>query len=120
MHEGLTIDGELGDLSYPLLHFSHLTIERFIAKLNAYTEIEARTLKAAGQSVGLGRALLGALDVRRSRWRDLREPRRPVKANCCASPPPVDDGRSARTPRSVLHGPSARETCMPQGGLSLS
>ena len=61
VHEGLTIDGELGDLSYPLLHFSHLTIERFIAKLNAYTEIEARTLKAAGQSVGLGRALLGAL-----------------------------------------------------------
>jgi len=30
--------------------------------------------------------LLGALDVRRSRWRDLREPRRPVKANCGASP----------------------------------
>ena len=61
VHEGLKIDGELGDLGHPLLHFSHLTIERFIAKLNAYTEIEARTLKAAGQSVGLGRALLGAL-----------------------------------------------------------
>lgn len=61
VHEGLTIEGALGDLRHPLLHFSHLTIERFIAKLNAYTEIEARTMKAAGQSVGLGRALFGAL-----------------------------------------------------------
>ena len=43
------------------MHFSHLTIEKFIAKLNSYTDIEARTMKAAGQSVGLGWAALGAL-----------------------------------------------------------
>lgn len=61
VHESLTIDGEVGDLRSPLAHFSHLSIEKFIAKLNAYTEIEARTMKAAGQSVGLGRALLGAI-----------------------------------------------------------
>jgi glycosyltransferase involved in cell wall biosynthesis len=61
VHEGIVIDGDVGDLRYPILHFSHLTLERFIAKLNSYTEIEARTMKAAGQSVGLGRAALGAV-----------------------------------------------------------
>lgn len=61
VHESLTIDGGVGELNAPLLHFSHLTIEKFIAKLNSYTDIEARTMKAAGQSVGLGRAALGAL-----------------------------------------------------------
>jgi len=61
VHEEIALNGEVGDLGSPLLHFSHLTLERFIAKLNSYTEIEARTMKAAGQSVGLGRAALGAL-----------------------------------------------------------
>lgn len=61
VHEGIVIDGDVGDLRHPILHFSHLTLERFIAKLNGYTEIEARTMKDAGQSVGLGRSALGAL-----------------------------------------------------------
>ncbi|HQX12263.1 MAG TPA: glycosyltransferase family 2 protein [Thermoflexales bacterium] len=61
VHEGLIVDGDVVDLRHAILHFSHLTLERFIAKLNSYTDIEARTMKAAGQSVGLGRAALGAL-----------------------------------------------------------
>jgi len=63
VHEAISLDGEVGELGSPILHFSHLTIERFIAKLNVYTEIEARTMKATGQSVGLGRAALGAVRV---------------------------------------------------------
>ena len=76
VHEGLTIDGQTGALTSPLLHFSHLTLERFIAKLNAYTEIEARGLKASGKTPSLARATFGALRaflgqyVRLSGYRD--------------------------------------------------
>lgn len=60
VHEGLIVDGDILTLRHAILHFSHLTLDRFIAKLNTYTDLEARGMKARGISVGLGRAALGA------------------------------------------------------------
>ena len=60
VHEGQAIDGEVGSLSAPLLHYSHTSISRFIEKLNQYTEIEAEEMFKQGQRVRLASALLGA------------------------------------------------------------
>lgn len=42
VHEKLIVDGPIGRLSQPLLHFSHTSIARFISKLNQYTDAEAK------------------------------------------------------------------------------
>jgi len=42
VHEKLVIQGDVGILTSPLLHYSHLTINKFMMKMNTYTDIEAR------------------------------------------------------------------------------
>ncbi|MFN8489838.1 MAG: glycosyltransferase family 2 protein [Caldilineaceae bacterium] len=42
VHEKIIIQGSVGVLSNPLLHYSHLTIAKFIMKMNMYTDIEAQ------------------------------------------------------------------------------
>lgn len=42
VHEKIVIEGSIGMLSSPLLHYSHLTIGRFVTKMNNYTDIEAQ------------------------------------------------------------------------------
>lgn len=41
VHEKLVVDGSIGMLAHPLLHFSHTSISKFIYKLNLYTDTEA-------------------------------------------------------------------------------
>ena len=60
IHEGVKVDGPVGQLSSPLLHYSHTTIGRFVEKLNKYTDIEAQEMFDRGVRVGLAGALLGA------------------------------------------------------------
>lgn len=60
VHERQDVRGAIGDLSGPILHYSHTSIRRFVDKLNTYTELEAEEMFKAGQRVGLGRALAGA------------------------------------------------------------
>lgn len=42
VHEKIVINGNIGSLSNPLLHYSHLTIAKFVAKMNTYTDLEAQ------------------------------------------------------------------------------
>ncbi len=42
VHETVIVNGRVGLLKNPLLHYSHLTISHFIQKLDAYTTIEAK------------------------------------------------------------------------------
>lgn len=60
VHERQNVRGAIGELSGPILHYSHTSIRRFLDKLNLYTEIEAEEMFKAGQRAGLGRALAGA------------------------------------------------------------
>lgn len=46
VHEFVTVNGKVGHLKNPLLHFSHLTISNFIQKLDRYTTMEAKNLFA--------------------------------------------------------------------------
>lgn len=61
VHEHLWVDGAIGDMSYPLLHYSHLSVGHFVAKLNHYTEIEADEMYQQGKRVGLLEATLGTM-----------------------------------------------------------
>ena len=76
IHEGVVVQGCVGQVSSPLLHYSHTTIQKFIAKLNHYTEIEAEAMLRNGKRVNLcdvffssGRAFLGQY-VRLQGFRD--------------------------------------------------
>lgn len=42
VHEVVKVTGPVGSLNNKILHFSHLTIAKFIEKANRYTEIEAQ------------------------------------------------------------------------------
>lgn len=61
VHERQEIDGEIGTLSHPILHYSHTTVGKFVDKLNKYTELEAEEMFGRGERVGLAAAVLGAI-----------------------------------------------------------
>lgn len=44
VHETVTIDGPVGALKGPILHFSHTSVARFVEKMNRYTTLEAQAL----------------------------------------------------------------------------
>jgi glycosyltransferase involved in cell wall biosynthesis len=60
IHQGPLVTGQVRNLKHSMLHLAHPTIERFLSKLNAYTEIEARQFFTRGVRIGLGRSVWGA------------------------------------------------------------
>ena len=48
VHESLQVTGSVGAFETPLLHYSHLSIHRFLQKLNRYTDTEAQQWFASG------------------------------------------------------------------------
>lgn len=50
-HERWQIDGPLGKLVNPLLHFPHKTLEKFLKEINFYTDIRADELKSKNTKV---------------------------------------------------------------------
>lgn len=61
VHEGLVVHKQVGELSCPLYHYSHLTIASFVEKLNRYTDIEANEMFQRGHRANLLLALAGAV-----------------------------------------------------------
>lgn len=61
VHEHLSIDGRIGAMSNPLLHYSHRRVGHFVAKLNRYTEIEATEMYQQGRRVKLLATAFGAV-----------------------------------------------------------
>jgi glycosyltransferase involved in cell wall biosynthesis len=55
VHEGYAVDGPVGALSSPLLHYAHPTLSESIQRLNRYTDLEAADRA--------GRRRVGALDA---------------------------------------------------------
>ena len=60
VHERLQVRGRIGQLTHPLLHYSHTSIGRFIDKLNRYTDIESQEMFKQGVRASLIIALFGA------------------------------------------------------------
>ena len=54
VHEGVVLQGARGRLKHHLLHYTDLTLEHYLHKLNVYTTLSARTQLAQGRSAGLG------------------------------------------------------------------
>lgn len=61
VHEQYHIDGAVGDLQGPILHYSHTTIHRFIEKMNRYTDLESEQMFQRGERATLLTAVFGAL-----------------------------------------------------------
>ncbi len=57
VHEKVTLDGPVGTLEPPLLHFSHGRVENWVNKMSTYTTIEAQAMHRAGAPVGVMRIL---------------------------------------------------------------
>jgi hypothetical protein len=53
VHEGVVLEGTRGRLKNPLLHYTDLTFDHYLEKLNVYTSLAARTLVEDGKTVGL-------------------------------------------------------------------
>jgi glycosyltransferase involved in cell wall biosynthesis len=57
IHERLVVEGMVGTLSAPLLHYSFRDLEQVLAKVNHYSTESARMLQAQGRRAGLGTAI---------------------------------------------------------------
>lgn len=57
VHEKPYVEGKIGYLKNPILHYSHLKISDFLKKLNRYTSIEAQELYNAGYKPNLLRLI---------------------------------------------------------------
>ncbi|HEX8217870.1 MAG TPA: glycosyltransferase family 2 protein [Chloroflexia bacterium] len=53
VHEVPHVQGSIGTLSNPLIHFNYETWRQFVAKQRSYAPLEARSLQAAGQKARL-------------------------------------------------------------------
>ena len=78
IHETPQVDGQLGELSIPIIHLSHRSLSVMLAKTVAWSGIEAERRAASGKPVRL-RSLFGAVGhevyfrlVRRRGWPSAR------------------------------------------------
>jgi glycosyltransferase involved in cell wall biosynthesis len=60
VHEGVRIRGEKGRVNGVLWHYPYRTLDRYIRKMNQYTELGARSLLLNGKRSSLFRAFLHA------------------------------------------------------------
>lgn len=51
IHETWEINGFLGALTHPILHFPHQNMKAFVRKINAYTDIAAETRHKQGKEI---------------------------------------------------------------------
>lgn len=66
IHENTRVDGRVGRLRGPLLHYSYRSLSDQQRRLQRYAELMARELHASGKRGGLGKALLNSF------WRFVR------------------------------------------------
>lgn len=58
VHERLLVDGAIGALTTPMLHYSFDSLEQVLAKVNSYSTAGARQRHAQGKRASLGKAIL--------------------------------------------------------------
>jgi len=49
VHEGVMVDGALGRLKNPILHYTYPTLEKYFQKFNNYTTLAAQDLRMRGE-----------------------------------------------------------------------
>lgn len=52
VHEDILIDGQIGEIRSPILHYSYTSIEQHVEKMSLYTDYEARMLYEKGLRIG--------------------------------------------------------------------
>ena len=60
VHERPRVEGSIGTLRTPMLHYSHATVADWVEKMARYTSVEADEQFEAGRRIGLVRGLLEA------------------------------------------------------------
>lgn len=68
VHETITVDGSVGHLTNPLLHFGHTDILEFVGKLNIYTQKEADDLFQAGERGSISKGIFLGFKTFMSRY----------------------------------------------------
>jgi glycosyltransferase involved in cell wall biosynthesis len=58
VHEGVRVEGTIGRLRQPILHYSHGRVEDWLRKMSRYTTLEAKAMWASGQRMSVARILL--------------------------------------------------------------
>lgn len=61
VHESLIVNGKISKLKQPLLHYSFVTAEQVLQKINDYTSLSAAQKHKHGKSGGLFKAILHGL-----------------------------------------------------------
>ena len=72
VHEKLQVDGPVGELRQPLLHFNSDSLQEYIAKNQAYIGLEAQRRYQRGERFSMARALLSPPRVFLFRYVRLR------------------------------------------------
>lgn len=57
VHERVVVDGSVGQLSIPMVHYSYLNLEQVIAKTDKYSTLGAQQLYQKGKKATLGKAI---------------------------------------------------------------
>jgi glycosyltransferase involved in cell wall biosynthesis len=57
VHETVLVDGSVGQLSSPLLHYTYRTLDDVVSMINRYSSASAEAMYRAGKRGGLGKAI---------------------------------------------------------------
>ncbi|MEJ2347276.1 MAG: glycosyltransferase family 2 protein [Gammaproteobacteria bacterium] len=57
VHETVVVDGSVGQLCSPLLHYTYRTLDDVVSMINRYSSASAEAMYRAGKRGGLGRAI---------------------------------------------------------------
>ena len=61
LHANLQVDGPIGTLRSPIIHYSYRSMDAVLEKLNRYSSASARDMTTEGRKGSLGRAILHGL-----------------------------------------------------------
>jgi len=58
LHEALEVDGEVGEMKNPMIHYTDRNLQQVIEKINRYSTVGAEELFQKGQNASLAKAVL--------------------------------------------------------------
>jgi glycosyltransferase involved in cell wall biosynthesis len=61
VHESVEVQGELGKIEAPLLHYTYPTLKSHLSKINRYGELDAKKKFDRNKKASIGKALLASL-----------------------------------------------------------
>lgn len=58
LHEALEVDGEIGEMKKPIIHYTDRNLQQVIEKINLYSSVGAEELFQKGQNASVAKAVL--------------------------------------------------------------